>query len=794
MRNIWNRHNLDWDVKKAGGLSMKTQVVHSSELGLSGNREVTMKAVTVAIYSFLVPRATLLGLLSPFAVITTASLPLRYAWLSLIGNLLGYVVMGFHQQNLIYITSILFVMAVKTMLKGKRIGAKRIFLSLLSGGSYLGVTMFANQILSFENIDLFLRICESFLIGGMTYIACMGTTAFLKQKSLRQYHKLELASCGILALICLLALMDYRILGFHPGIIAAVILLSVIVEKQGMIGGTVAGVLVACAVSLYDTNQIYMAGILVISSLLAGVFHRIGRLGQEAVFLSVAMFGVFISGITIELLFFMMDLLIGCGIYFMIPTQYLTMFDLTDTKVKSDTAMKDNLENRLEFAARTVEDLQDSLDRVSKKLNQVKYQSPDTICQKTAGYVCKNCGLNLFCWDESYNDTVDYFRGLMDTIRKKGVLTEEDLEKRGEVTCCKKNLLLEKFNQNYQDYLATENTRKRIFEVQNLASEQLSGISEMLWEVSNELSEIDRQDTEAAAQVTALFSELFAPPQSVFCTINQYDRMEIDLYLSSGVEFEEETLCREVSHLLGRKFVMPSVVQVDNQVRISFYEKANFVADFGFRQISSSQSKDGVCGDSYEYFTDKRGTAYLILSDGMGNGKQASLDSRMACSMVRKLIRSGFGMESMLRFVNSSLQFKSMEESSVTLDVVKLDLYTGHAECYKAGGASSFIKTGQHVSLLESKSLPAGILSKTKFEKQLVSLNCGDFILLCSDGLLDIGEEKIVKVIEAAGRKRKDYTAQEWADGVYHLFLTAVGEGQHDDVTILVLKLDPGIE
>ncbi len=773
---------------------MKTQVVHSSELGLSGSREATIKAVTIAIYSFLVPRAALLGMLAPFAVITTASLPLRYAWLSLIGNLLGYAIMGFSQQNLIYISTILFLMAIKTMLKGKPIANKRIFLSLLSGGSYLGVTIFANQILSFEEIDLFLRICESFLIGGMTYIACMGTTAFLKQKSLRQYHKLELASCGILALVLLVALMDYRILGFHPGIIAAVVLLSVIVEKQGMIGGTVAGVLVACAISLYQTECIYMAGILVVSSLLAGVFHRIGRAGQEAVFLSVAMFGVFISGITIELLFFMMDLLIGCGIYFMIPTQYLTLFDLADTNVKSDTAMKDNLENRLEFAARTVEDLQDSLDRVSKKLNQAKYQSPDSICQKTAGYVCKNCGLNLFCWDESYNDTVDYFRRLMDTLRKKGVLTQADLDARGEVTCCKKNLLLEKFNQNYQDYLATENTRKRIFEVQNLASEQLSGISQLLWEVSNELSDIERQDAEAAAQVNALFTELFAPAQSVFCTINQYDRMEIDIYLSSGVQFEEETLCREISHLLGRKFVMPSVVQVDNQVRVSFYEKANFTADFGCRQIPSTQAKDNVCGDSYEYFTDKRGNVYLILSDGMGNGKQASLDSRMACSMVLKLIRSGFGMESMLRFVNSSLQFKSMEESSVTLDIVKLDLYTGHAECYKAGGASSFVKAGRHVSLLESKSLPAGILSKTKFEKQLISLNCGDFILLCSDGLLDIGEEKIRSLIEVASRKRKDFSAQEWADGIYHLFLNTVGEEQHDDVTILILKLNPGIE
>ena len=98
-----------------------------------------------------------------------------------------------------------------------------------------------------------------------------------------------------------------------------------------------------------------------------------------------------------------------------------------------------------------------------------------------------------------------------------------------------------------------------------------------------------------------------------------------------------------------------------------------------------------ISGDCYEYFADPRGFAHIILSDGMGSGGRAAVDSIMTCNFVLKLIKAGFGFDAALKFINSALLVKAGDESLATLDIGCIDLYTGTAEFLKAGGAASFL-------------------------------------------------------------------------------------------------------
>lgn len=776
---------------------MKTQTIREDTFSLAGSRALLVRVTVIAVYSFLIPRAALLKTIAPFAVAFTGGLPLQYAWLGLFGSGIGYLTMGLEEQRILYLSSMAITLLIRLLLRRTSFEKYPVGTALLSGGALIAVTLFSYRGYPFEGVELFLRICEGFTAGGMTYLAALGTRAFLRGGSFQQYQRAELVSGGILGLLLLIALMEYRFLGFHPGIILATVVLLVALEKYGMVGGTVAGVMIACALSLYQTAYLTIAGILVLSAMIGGIFSAVGRLAETAVFLSVSLFGIFIFGITVEMLFFMMDILIGCGCYFMIPQKRLDWLSRSDPVGEKDHAMKEALENRLDFAARTVEELQLSLQEMTGQMNRAEEISPGAVYGKTISYVCRNCGLNLFCWDECYNDTVESFTHLMQTVRRRGVLQESDLEEKKPFHCCRKHLLIDKFNEYYQQYLVMENARKRAVEVQMLATEQLSGVSRMLWEVSSELSEIERQDTRGAALAAGVFEELYAKPQHVFCSVNAYDRMEVDFYFSAGVMFDKEELCEQVGRSLQRSFVIPSVVQVQNQVRVSLYEEANFTAELGSVQLpyqNGKGEKAKVCGDSFACFHDEKGNVYLLLSDGMGHGESAARDSKAACELSVKLLKSGFGMEAMLRFLNSSFRIRSEEEALVTLDVVKLDLYTGRGECYKAGGADGFARSGQSVVTIESLSLPTGIMQAMPFEKKTVSLNCGDFILLCSDGLLEVGKEKLYRFLQYAVRKKQDFSAQEWAEGIKSFFLREMDGKAHDDVSILVLKLNPGVE
>ena len=56
-----------------------------------------------------------------------------------------------------------------------------------------------------------------------------------------------------------------------------------------------------------------------------------------------------------------------------------------------------------------------------------------------------------------------------------------------------------------------------------------------------------------------------------------------------------------------------------------FTEKADYAVRFGAAQLSA---EDGpLCGDSYSWITAENGKAYLLLSDGMGSGSKAAVDS-----------------------------------------------------------------------------------------------------------------------------------------------------------------------
>lgn len=125
----------------------------------------------------------------------------------------------------------------------------------------------------------------------------------------------------------------------------------------------------------------------------------------------------------------------------------------------------------------------------------------------------------------------------------------------------------------------------------------------------------------------------------------------------------------------------------------------------------------------------------LILSDGMGTGAPAALDSAMLCNLVGRLLEAGIPCGSALRLVNSALMVKGGRESLATLDTAAVDCYTGTAVFYKAGAAPTFLRRQGRAMRLEATSLPAGILDGVEPVERRFDLHEEDLILMVSDGV-----------------------------------------------------------
>ena len=137
-----------------------------------------------------------------------------------------------------------------------------------------------------------------------------------------------------------------------------------------------------------------------------------------------------------------------------------------------------------------------------------------------------------------------------------------------------------------------------------------------------------------------------------------------------------------------------------------------------------------------------------------------------------------------MRLVNQALM---MQEAShpLTMDMAVADLYSGLCEFTKSGAAVTMIHKGEEIELLQSESLPIGILKETQPAESMYRLKDGDLIIMMTDGVLEampgMDKEGIMKefCMGLSGKNPKEL-ARRVLD-----YALEQGEAR-DDMTVLV--------
>ena len=146
-----------------------------------------------------------------------------------------------------------------------------------------------------------------------------------------------------------------------------------------------------------------------------------------------------------------------------------------------------------------------------------------------------------------------------------------------------------------------------------------------------------------------------------------------------------------------------------------------------------------VSGDTMTSF-EADGKYYMILSDGMGSGREAALTSGICAGLLERLIRSGAELESSLKMMNNIIR-NSGWECSATVDIAEIDLVTGCAKFVKSGASPSFVLRDGCIFRLQSKTIPIGIIRALDAEMIKFDLRAGDTIVMVSDGVARSYEE-----------------------------------------------------
>jgi stage II sporulation protein E len=418
--------------------------------------------------------------------------------------------------------------------------------------------------------------------------------------------------------------------------------------------------------------------------------------------------------------------------------------------------------------------------------------SLDRLVEVLTNQICRSCGGYAKCWQQNFYASYQKMMELVASVEE-----QKQPEQAADSWCQNQEKLITTLRYLFSMQRLDQSWQQKLVETSNIVSSQLRGIAKVMDNLATELNtEVSfKEDLEELVQ-----KEL----SKLGFTIEKVEVMELEegkvaVELVKGVcDGSEE--CRKaitplVGQILGREFSIWNVHcgRKNCQGRC----KLNLVPKCPFRVESSVQrfnKADGIIsGDSHALLELQDGKLAVALSDGMGSGAEAALQSGATISILKRLLESGFDRESAVRTVNSVLLARSVEESFATIDLAVFDLHKAQLELIKVGAAPTYIKRGREVVRVDSACLPIGIISSIEIESATRSLRDGDLVVMVTDGLTQLRRsggpalrgDWIARMLQRLKADDPEEIAYELIIRAREINFNKV----EDDMTVLVLKV-----
>ena len=735
--------------------------------------------ISAVAVGFIMSRGAVLGNLLPFGISFIAGCSLTYTPAAATGVFLGYFIPAIGSGGFKYIAAAFAVVAVKLLLGGlKRLSSNPIFLSAMA---FLASFLTSAVTLSGLNFNFLSVLCESLFSAMGAFFVCRCFNSF--KNAAAGLRADELASLSVLIGMALTGINGFTFNGISLGHILGIAVILTAAKYGGILSGSVSGITVSFAMCLSGVSG-EIAVVYAFTGLIAGVFSSFGKYVQTSVPLVFSLAGSVMSGSPVLIAQTVIEAALGSALFLAVPRRAgirLGKLFSAYPRLSAPDGVKRSLSMRLDIAAGALCDVSDTVEQVAAELSKINSPDFGSVITAVEQDACAGCKLRLHCWESKRDDTLKAVLEMTNAVKSGERSPENAAPEEFKGRCLRVARVANAAYKRYSDYASRIAAENRIDEVRGVVSDQFDGISAMLSELSRELEKDDRFDNSAAEKAAAALKNLDIRVEECSSKTDKYGRMTIEMRVKKdpSLIINKLQVMKMVSVVCERDFDIPSVSENGGEIFIVLNEHAALRVDVGVEQKCASDS--AMCGDAYKYFFDGRGHFIMILSDGMGTGGRAAVDGAMASGLMCRLIKAGFGYDCSLRILNSSMLFKSTDESLATVDIASIDLFTGRVELYKAGAAPTLVRRSGRTGKAESTSLPAGILREVSFDKAVVRCKENDIVVLMSDGAVSEGTEWIKDEIEGF----EGGTAEQLSERICEGAKRRRTDGHEDDITVM---------
>ncbi|MFC4558567.1 stage II sporulation protein E [Virgibacillus kekensis] len=755
------------------------------------------------IVGFLLGRAVILSVVSPFAVAFLATIWVIHrdkAPKVMIAVLAGALSVSLYHGGFISLAMVLFVLLAGIFKNRKH---QQVLIPIFAFFSTVAPRLFVYSLTdTLSSYEWMLLLVEG-VLGSVLVLIFMQSIPLLSPKRYNPALKNEEIVCMIILLASILTgTIGWEWYGASVEQVLSRYFVLLLAFIGGAAIGSTVGVVAGLILSLANVANLYQMSLLAFSGLLGGLLKEGNKIGVSFGLLV----GTFLVGIYVNVGSLMPSLIetsIAILLFLVTPASLFKKMSRFIPGTEEHTNEQEQyLQKVRNVTAKRVEQFSDVFEALSRSFASSEEFTEEQIDDKRetdfflsqiTEKTCQTCFMKDRCWQQQFDGTYSLMENLKEELTE-GKEPSRKLMREFENHCVKSRKVIDVMKEELSFYEANKKLKKQVMESKRFVADQLQGVSEVMEDFANEILKERQQHEKQEIQIVNTLKHM------------GIDLEKLDIYrLDKGNVDIEMTVSFYDYHGEGPKLIAPVLSDILNEMIIvkkeevspfpngscflAFGSAKEYVIDTG---ISNAAKGGGlVSGDSYTTIELGEGKYAMAISDGMGNGQRASEESKETLRLLQQILQTGIPEKVAIKSINSILSLRTSDEMFATLDLAVINLHNAFVRFLKIGSTPSFVKRGDELIRIEAGNLPMGIIQEFDVDIVGEQLKSEDILIMMSDGIFD-GPKHVENTdiwLKRKIREMKTDEPQEIADLLLEEVIRTRSGEIADDMTVVVAKI-----
>ena len=762
------------------------------------------------------------AIIAPFGIaLASASisrgLPLFMVYItSLIGTGISFGINGL----LIYIVSSLLVLLSVIITKPKRNAVDANERVKIGGRLALSIFLVQFIYILFTGF-YFYDLLTAIMISITTYIfykIFVNSISVISEFGIKKVFSVEeVIGASLLIAIAVSALGDLSVFSFSLKNIICIFIVLYLGWRNGILVGATSGITVGVVLSIIGGAEEVLIAAFAISGMIAGLLNKFGKIGVIVGFVlgNIAVAYAANGGVN-NIILFQEILIAAVGLLFVPKKAKISIEDvIPDTKL-------------LPEAGRNLEESQETLSKltsISKTISEMANSYKQNESYEKNLELFEDELLNSLdglegntLYDDIYNNEGNIIEDILNNLLENGVMTENGIVSifakhniylmNSESTSAKESELQEirdmikAINMAYRISKNNFIWQKKLDETNKNLSMQLKTVSNAIKDIAEGMEEKTENYDEEKNKIKLLLSEKSVNVKDVNIKKEKNGRYIVNVFTDicnndNGKKCPIKPIEKAIANVLDDDFILQEQkcgIRLNKNIcAYTYISDDRYIIQTGIARAKKDDSI--VSGDNISRLRLADGKYLLAISDGMGSGTDARRNSKIAISMLERLLSSGFDKETSINLINAAIMNANKEEMYATLDIEILDLYDGKMEILKNGACPTYIKKNKNVTLIKSESLPTGIINNISVDTYDKDLENGDIVVICSDGIIESNKEYANKELWVKYLLEEIQTdsPERIADIILHEAIDNDFGKAKDDMSVIAFKVNKKI-